>query len=226
MCTETISLEERLDRLVEKAVQKVKDKIIKDLFKELIDVVKIMAIRLDELTARVNELTDRVNELTDRVNELTARVNELTDRVNELTDRVNELTDQMKYQSGRLTEIDGKISEWRTIDMLKGIFNRYGLGVYASVYAAFDAYAIGDNFLVVIEICKSCRKEKVDQVKRATGVAMDKLGMKPNAYVVFVLGDLVEEVVEYGRKLGVIVENSPVRLAKALNDIIRRGRKS
>ena len=216
-----LSLEKRIEQLLEKALREIRESIVKELFKELVEILKEMANRINQLTSRVDELTQRVNQLTMRVNELTQRVNQLTIRVDELTENVNRITIQIGKLTGVVGEIRGKVTEWMIIDSLKGVLKRYNFEVYASPWKLFDAYIITDDFLAIVEICTKCRIDDVDQVKRAVGTAIDKLGAKPDTLIVFSLEKPADEVIEYGRKLNVIVENSPIRLAKKLCEILK-----
>ncbi len=105
---------------------------------------------------------------------------------------------------------------------MKGVLKRFGLEVYASPWKPFDAYIVRDGFLAIVEICINCRERDIDQIKRGIGAAIDKLGTRPDALVVFSIMKPSETVIEYAQKLGVIVENSPIRLAKILSEIYRK----
>ena len=201
-------LNKRIEKILERAIREIRDSIIKELFKETVQILK-------ETATNINRLTERVDQLTVRLDELTQRVNQLTERVDQLTVQVNRLV-------GEMGVIKGEISEWKVVDGLKGILRRYGLEIFASPWRLFDAYIVGDGFLAIVEICVHCRKEDIDQIKRAIGAAIDKLGMRPNALVVFSLERPDEEVVEYGAKMGVIVENSPIKLAKILGEMVKK----
>ena len=192
--THTITIEERLEKILKKAIKEIKESVIKELFKEIIEVLREMSQNMKNLTKRLDELTERVNQLTEQVSRLT----------------------------GAVSEIRGEISEWKIVDSLKGILRRHNLEVYASPWRLFDAYVIGDEFLAIMEICRTCRRSDIDQIKRAVGVAIDKLGTRPDILIVFSLEKPEDDVVIYGRKMGVVVENSPIRLAKILRDLIEK----
>ncbi len=193
-----IPIEERIERILEKVLREIRDTIIRELFREITDILKEMALNMNQLTARVDELTQRVNQLTEQVSRLV----------------------------GAVGEIRGEVSEWKVVDSMKGVFNRFGLEVYASPWRLFDAYVIGDGFLAIVEICVNCRESDIDQIKRAISVAIDKLGSRPNALAVFSLKKPKSSVIEYGRRMGVIVENSPIRLAKALRELMEKSKKT
>ena len=196
-----VQLDKRLKKILEKAIVELRDNIIKELFKEIVQILKETAINMHKLTERVDQLTVRLDELTQRVNQLTVQVSRIV---------------------GEMGAIKGKIYEWEIVDGLKGVFKRFGLDVFASPWRLFDAYIIGDGFLAIMEICVRCRKDDVDQIKRVVGIAIDKLGMRPDALAVFSLECPSEDIVEYGANMGVVVENSPIRLARKLNEIIKR----
>ena len=202
---EIIDLEKRINELLEKAIREVRDRIIKELFKEIIEILKVMASHLTTLTERVNQLTARVDELTERVNQLTTEVSRLT---------------------GAVGSLRGRMAEWEIVDGLKGILRRFGLEIFKSPWKSFDAYIMGDGFLAIVEICVNCRKGDVDQVKRAIGPARDIFGARPDVLVVYSLEKPRKEVVKYAERMGVIIENSPIRLSKKLREIMKKKAKN
>ncbi len=153
---------------------------------------------------------------------LTERVDQLTVRLDGLTQRANQLTVQVSRIVGEMGAIKGRIYGWEIVSGLKGVLRGLALDVFASPWRLFNAYIIGDCFLAIMEIHVRCRKDCVDQIKRAVGAAIDKLDMRPDALAVFSLECPSEDIVEYGANMGVVVENSPIRLARKLNEIIKR----
>ena len=137
--------EEKLDELIEKAVKKVRDKIIRELFQDILEILKEILHVLKDLSAAQKRTEERINELAEAQKKTEEKLGSLV---------------------GEVAKLRGDIIEYKVISDLGRVLGRYGFVVYSAPYSLreIDCIIEKDNFLVLVQICKTCDMKDLEQV--------------------------------------------------------------
>ena len=193
----TIS-EEKLDRLIEKIIKKVKDEILRDLLKEIVETQKEIISILRQLSERIKQLAEAQRRTEERLNSLAVRVEELAEAQRRTEERLNSLI-------GEFARLRGDLVEFKVITSLDRILSRFGFVVYLAPYdiRELDAVVEGDGFVGVVEICRTCSLDDVRQVVIGAKKFEEVEGVRPDVLIVFsYTGKISESVLEEAERCG------------------------
>ena len=205
-------------------------KIISGIFEGLVDLLlkrdeelRAMIIDLDKrLSARIEEVDRR---LSGRIEELSARIEEidrrLSARLDELARFVEETGRQVRALSGHVARIEGRLVEMDLIDTLRSVCTPLGLTVMRLPRDPFrvDAAIVGRGLLALVEVAKTGDEADLGQLVEGARIYEDIHGEKPNLLLLFIYAEKPKpELVQVARSMDILVENSPMRIARLLRE--------
>ncbi len=194
-----------LDKLIEKIMIKVRDRMLQEIFKDII-------VALKKLTEKITELAEAQRRTEERLDSLTRTVNELAEAQRRTEERLDSLI-------GEVATLRGEIIENRVVGDLGRILGKHGFDVYHAPRRIpyVDAIIETDGFLALVQVCKRCDLEDLRQIVRGARAFEELEDVRPNLLVIFsYTGEASSGVIEEAKKKGIIVEWNIRKLAKKL----------
>jgi len=209
-------------------------KIISGIFEGLVDLLlkrdeelRAMIIEVDKrLSARIEELDRRLSARIEEIHrELSARIEEvdrrLSARLEELSKAVEKTGEQVRALSGHVARIEGELVEMGLLNALQSACSPLGLVVIRLPRDPFrvDAAIIGPGLLALVEIAKTGQEADLEQLVEGAKTYERIHGERPDLLLLFIYAERPRpELVELARSMGIIVENSPLRIAGLLKE--------
>ena len=207
----------------------------------IIEVDKRLSARIEELdrrlSARIEEIHRELSERIEKVNsELSARIEEvdkrlsarieevdrrLSARLEELSKAVEKTGEQVRALSGHVARIEGELVEMGLLNALQSACSPLGLVVIRLPRDPFrvDAAIIGPGLLALVEIAKTGQEADLEQLVEGAKTYERIHGERPDLLLLFIYAERPRpELVELARSMGIIVENSPLRIAGLLKE--------
>ena len=180
----------------------------------------IMAFSISpELLKLVRENAEAIAELRKSIAELKPIVEENSRAVEKPRASLEAERDIRRGEIGRL---EGRIIEVELISGLRDRCSAYGLHVEKLPREPYrvDAIIEGVALKALIEIAKTGSEADIRQLIEAVDVYRRLRGEEPNALVLYIYAERPsEELVKECGEHGIIVENSPKRIAKKLAEL-------
>ena len=127
----------------------------------------------------------------------------------------------MSRLAGDVGRIDGKVTELHVINALSAVLRKYGFEIYSSGIPDVDAVIESENFIALVEICKTCSISDIEQIIRGAKKYEEIEGVKPAVLIIYsYTGKPPKKVIEEAEKYGIIVEHGTRRLANKLLEFI------
>ena len=209
-------------------------KIISGIFEGLVDLLlkrdeelRAMIIEVDKrLSARIEELDRRLSARIEEIHrELSARIEEvdrrLSARLEELSKAVEKTGEQVRALSGHVARIEGELVEMGLLNALQSACSPLGLVVIRLPRDPFrvGAAIIGPGLLALVEIAKTGQEADLEQLVEGAKTYERIHGERPDLLLLFIYAERPRpELVELARSMGIIVENSPLRIAGLLKE--------
>ena len=169
-------------------------------------------------------LVNAVKELRDNVSALRERMEKLTVNVDRLTANLEREVELRRGLEGRVGRVEGRIIEFGLGERLARWCEDYGLkfGVLPRDPFRVDGVIEGEHVIALVEIAKLGSEEDVEQLLEGARIYRERMGEEPSALVLYVYARRPpEELVRLCERHGVIVDNSPRRIARRLAELDR-----
>ena len=198
----------------------------------IIDVDKRLSARIEEVDRRLSARIEEVNrELSARIDEvhreLSARIEEvnreLSARIKELSLAIEKTDRQVRALSGHIARINGRLTEMALLDALQSVCSPLGLTVLKLPRDPFraDAAILGRGLLALVEVAKTGHEEDLEQLLEGARIYEQIHGERPNMLLLFIYARPRPELIELAESMGIVVENSPLRIADLLRERIK-----
>ena len=203
---------------------------------ELYKSIKEHSKQIDKLTLDVRELHESIRKQGEHINRLTSDVRELRESIREQGKHIDELYESVvelrkgleeegalrRSVEGRVGHLEGRMVEAELRMSLIFWCDRYGLGFEHLPPKPFrvDGVVIGERIVALVEIAKTGAEADIEQLLEGARIYERIRGEKPNALVLYIYAERPPEwLIEEAEKHGIIVDNSPKRIARALAKI-------
>jgi len=186
-----------------------------------------------ELKERSEENLKAIAELRKSIAELRPIVEENSKAIAKLKERSEEnlratielrasLEAERELRRGEVGRLEGRIVEVELLMSLRDWCSAHGLHVERlprDPYRA-DAVVEGEALVALVEVAKTGSEADVRQLVEAARIYETLRGDKPNALVLYIYAEKPpEELVRECSKHGIIVDNSPKRIARRLAEL-------
>jgi len=205
---------------------------------ELYKSIKEHSKQIDKLTLDVRELHESIRKQGEHIDRLTFDVRELRESIREqgkhidkLHESVVELRKGLEEEGALRRSVEGRVGylEGRMVEAelrMSLIFwcDRYGLGFEHLPPKPFrvDGVVIGERIVALVEIAKTGAEADIEQLLEGARIYERIRGERPNALVLFIYAERPsEELVRACEEHGILVENSPRRIARKLAELDR-----
>ena len=186
-----------------------------------------------ELRKSISELRERSEDNLKAIAELRISISELRKSIAELRPVVEEssraveklrasLEAERNIRRGEVGRLEGRIIEVELIGGLRDWCSAHGLHVERLPREPYrvDAIVEGVALKALIEIAKTGSEADIEQLVGAVDIYRRLRGEEPNALVLYIYAERPsEELVKECSEHGIIVENSPKRIAKKLAEL-------
>ena len=200
---------------------------------ELYKSIKEHSKQIDKLTLDVRELHESIRKQGEHIDRLTFDVRELRESIREQGKHIDKLHESVvelrkgleeeralrQSVEGRVGHLEGRMVEAELRISLTFWCDRYGLGFERLPSEPFrvDGVIIGEHVVALIEIAKTGAEADIEQLLEGARIYEQIRGEKPNALALFIYAEKPPEwLIEEAGKHGIIVDNSPKRIARAL----------
>ena len=178
---------------------------------------------IQDLRFRFEESLKAMSELRGAIHDLKSRSEENLMAISELRMAVAELRASLRAEAdvrrGSIARLEGLITQVRLISGLRTWCSTYGLGleeVPAEPYRV-DAVIVGERLIALVEVAKTGEEADICQLLEGARIYERMREEKPNALVLYIYAEKPPaSLIEEARKHGVIVDNSPKRIASIL----------
>ena len=174
---------------------------------------------IGHLTASIGELREIVEKQGEQIERLMKGLDELRVRVDELTANLEKEVELRRGLEGRVGRVEGRIIEFGLGERLARWCDHHGLKFGALPPEPFrvDGVVEGERLIALVQIAKTGSEEDVEQLLEGARIYEERMGERPNALVLYVYaGRPSGELVRLCERHGIIVDNSPRRIAKQL----------
>ena len=193
--------------------------IIAEAFKPLISSIEEEGKRIEEIRASLEEEGKRIEEIRISLIEEGKRIEELRKSIAELR---SSLEAEIRARKGEAGRLEGFIVQIRLAGQLESwckAFNLFLTSLPREPYRV-DAVIEGEELVALVEIAKTGAEADIEQLLEGARIYEQIKGEKPNALVLYIYAERPPEwLVEEAEKHGIIVDNSPKRIARALAKI-------
>jgi len=126
---------------------------------------------------------------------------------------------------GRVGRVEERIIEFGLGRRLARWCDHYGLKFGALPPEPFrvDGVMEGEHVIALVQMAKKGSEEDVEQLLEGARIYEERVGERPNALVLFIYADRPSEaLVKACEERGIIVDNSPRRIARRLAELDER----
>ena len=126
--------------------------------------------------------------------------------------------------SGHIARINGRLTEMALLDALQSVCSPLGLTVLKLPRDPFraDAVILGRGLLALVEVAKTGHEEDLEQLLEGAKIYEQIYGERPNMLLLFIYAERPRpELIELAESMGIVVENSPLRIADLLRERIK-----
>lgn len=192
-------------------------------FEESLKAMSELRGAIHDLKSRSEENLMAISELRASIQDLKSRSEENLKAISELRMAVAELRASLRAEAdvrgGSIARLEGLITQVRLISGLRAWCSTYGLGleeVPAEPYRV-DAVIVGKRLIALVEVAKTGEEADICQLLEGARIYERMRGEKPNALVLYIYAEKPPaSLVEEAKKHGIIVDNSPKRIASIL----------
>ena len=129
--------------------------------------------------------------------------------------------------SGDVGRLIGRLSEYHMGERLASFCDRYGLD-YEPLPREYrvDAVITGRHVVALVEITETGEERDVEQLLDGAAIYERRRGIKPHALILFTRAEeLSERIIRLCGEHGIIVDNSPKRIARRLVELDKLGQR-
>ena len=175
--------------------------------------IEALATTLERAFSRLGDVVMRF------IEQLGEKTDKLHESVVELRKGLEEERALRQSVEGRVGHLEERMVEAELRISLTFWCDRYGLGFERLPSEPFrvDGVIIGERLVALIEIAKTGAEADIEQLLEGARIYEQIRGEKPNALALFIYAEKPPEwLIEEAGKHGIIVDNSPRRIARAL----------
>ena len=198
-------------------------RMVADMFEKMLDIIREGDERLRERIEEVDrKLGERIEKNAEMLAELGRKLDELGERVEALR---ASLEAEREIRKGEVGRLEGRIIETRLITSLIGWCEPHGLHVEPLPREPYRVGAAieGEHVLALVKMAKTGAEADIEQLLEGARIYERIRGERPNALVLYIYAERPPEwLLEEAEKHGIIVENSPKRIAKRLSELEER----
>jgi len=179
----------------------------------------IEAVRRGDHKAIGEIIAEAFKPLISSIEEEGKRIEELRKSIAELR---SSLEAEIRARKGEAGRLEGFIVQIRLAGQLESWCKAFGLLLTSLPREPYrvDAVIEGEELVALVEIAKTGAEADIEQLLEGARIYEQIKGEKPNALVLFIYAERPPEwLVEEAEKHGIIVDNSPKRIARALAKI-------
>jgi len=179
----------------------------------------IEAVRRGDYKAIGEIIAEAFKPLISSIEEEGKRIEELRKSIAELR---SSLEAEIRARKGEAGRLEGFIVQIRLAGQLESwckAFNLFLTSLPREPYRV-DAVIEGEELVALVEIAKTGAEADIEQLLEGARIYEQIKGEKPNALVLFIYAERPPAwLIEEAEKHGIIVDNSPKRIARALAKI-------
>ncbi len=179
----------------------------------------IEAVRRGDYRAMGEIIAEAFKPLISSIEEEGKRIEELRKSIAELR---SPLEAEIRARKGEAGRLEGFIVQIRLAGQLESWCKAFGLLLTSLPREPYrvDAVIEGEELVALVEIAKTGAEADIEQLLEGARIYEQIKGERPNALVLFIYAERPPEwLVEETEKHGIIVDNSPKRIARALAKI-------
>jgi len=137
---------------------------------------------------------------------------------------VEKTGEQVRALSGHVARIEGELVEMTLLNALQSACSPLGLVLIRLPRDPFrvDAAIVGPGLLALVEVAKTGQEADLEQLIEGAKAYERIHGERPDLLLLFIYAERPRpELVELAESMGIMVENSPLRIAGLLKERMR-----